>query len=521
MSGFGFGFGFSPLGALLNQDPFINSVDKIYYYWDNAAAGNTRRIRLVSRITGTHTGFEYTIQKQTDDCYEIYDVNKCTLVAATNGDRSEDQFSGNSSGIINNSLERFTFTGTGFTINLLKAPNGGIIRCILYNGDCRGFTRANAGFETAINADKAAGRYYVAQVSGDYSALDASLSSVSAYSLLYYTGSAWVIVPESGYTYVDIDSYGTVNNYVVTTAFTGLPLATYKVGIIPKYNDKNPSSSGYLTFVRIGRTSTSAYFLENSEAYSYASQKTSLVDVNTAHWYMSMRIKDEGQSGDSEWIPGHGGFQTLLYGGVYDMHNFIDGVEQTGFNTGDQAFVEITQNYTLVNTTYAVHPSFPANYLMLVTTTYVFTKTGWKITNNYKALQNTQIDTYYSYMMPYSLSVFNRFVSDNKEQKTLPALSNTVNISEGNKRKMMLIYNNTVGGANENYYLKMLIANPILTNLQNNLQSTIYSYGSTYGKVYLLAAQNIVLATDDELTTEVNFEAGFTSGLIDKVVDYL
>jgi hypothetical protein len=127
----------------------------------------------------------------------------------------------------------------------------------------------------------------------------------------------------------------------------------------------------------------------------------------------------------------------------------------------------------------------------------------------------------YSYMHPWSYNIFNKWVSDYKEELTLPTPTNQTNVSNGTNRKNMLVYNDTAEGTYENIALLINIPNPSVTNRASELTSYLYNFGTTYGKLYLYAGQNVVLTVGSSYTTEINVRCGYIEGLISWVDTYV
>ena len=498
--------------------------DKIYYWWYNAVSGNTRQIELVGRIAGTTNGIQYTVKKSFDDFYEVVNTKKCSLELRSQGEITIDNGLLDSTNVGGNiedqrKFNKISFAGTDLYARVLKSTNRGIFRAIIGIGTSRGWLKCQAYNMGRVNADKAEGRYYLILQAGNYTTIDASMASLVVGDIIYYHNSAWQILHEADYTYIDIDTYAAVEAYSEVTLYTGLAYGTYNVAIIA-LDTKNPSSSGTTCYLQQGsRMGIYSFRVLGSQTVNYSNATTELNDLG--HFSMSMRIEKNGYAGDSEWIPDHVGSQALTYGGVYDMQNWLNGVEKTGYNTGDQGLVELTSKYRLLSTAYGTHFVNAAEHLMLVTTEMVFDIGGWTIKNTYKAIIATHVDTTYSYMLPYRQAVYNRIVTDYKEEKTIPATANTVNITDGGNRKMVLAYNNTDGGANEGYFTKIIVPFPDTTNDDKTQQSFIYTIDGSVGKLYLKSQADKVYAIDEEYKTEIKFVVGYRADLINEIIAYL
>jgi len=69
-------------GTLLNQfKQFEPVITNQYYWWDNAAKGNTRIVRILHTWEDGIHGTDYTINKSTDAHYEINNIQKVDLVS--------------------------------------------------------------------------------------------------------------------------------------------------------------------------------------------------------------------------------------------------------------------------------------------------------------------------------------------------------------------------------------------------------------------------------------------------------
>lgn len=497
------------------------NIDKQYYWYDNSSLLNVRRIKICHKIKNSLAGINYTMAVSSDAHYEIQEITYSRLERWTNPDLGTDQLRSTAYQLENNYISRIAFDGTDISINITKAADYGIFRAILFNGIFGGYTTNDTSGKFLLNRDKVAGHYYVIMQAGDYSAIHASLSSMQLYDIIYYTGSVWEIHHVDEYAYIDVDSYNSTTITANVDLFTGLSYGSYNVGVFA-LGTKNESSSGYYSYPKYSTTGVTlrTYRIKGSNNFNYANPIYSLMGRAT-HWEMSTTIKKNGTAQTAAWIPEHGNSGTRLnYHSGEDMRNWVDGSELTGYNSGDLNMTECDE-YKLINISYAVNSAAATEELLKVTTEYVFTVNGINIKNTYEGLIETLAPTVYSYMMPFSSSIFNKWVSDYKQKLTIPSNGNTTNVTDGAGRKDLLIYNDSVGGDYENICMSLSIPNAPITNLSSSLTSFLYNYGGTCGKFYLLAAQNKIFTVGETYTTEINVLAGSITGLIAKVDTYI
>ena len=521
MNGFGFGFS-AQLGTLLNSfKQFQPETEKLFYYWNNSSTTNSRNISLVSKWTNQFFGTRYVISK-IKDLYEITDILKVKLVKKINSVSHSQSYDGSLNYSIGASIrcDKLTINGTSLKIKVNKDNNSGVFRAIIYNGVFRGFTTTNASGKNLLDSDKAENYYYVILETGDYSSIHPSLSSLNKYDLIHYVNSTWVIVPQANYTYIDVDTYNSTSITSTVDLFTGLS-GESKIAVFPT-KEKNAASSGYVCYPSVGANANyiNGFTFTSYEDinYNWCETVVSLINTGTSHFFMSTRIKKNGTAQTAEWIPSHIASATLINQSA-DMQNWVDSTELTGYNLLDKALTEIS-NYRLTSKLFAVNPASALENLLDVEWELLADKDGITCNVKYEALIETEVTSGYAFMFPFYNVVSNKFITDLPEEKTLPLDGNNVNITDGCNRKNMFSYNNTPSGDYENIIVLMNITNPATTNPNPENQAYLYKYGTDYGKMYP-PIYPVVWSVGHIWNTTVKITAGYVTGLINKVADYV
>jgi hypothetical protein len=497
-------------------------IEKQYYWWDNIS-GAERSIHIFHKWQGMDYGADYKILKGNDDWYEIGELTYRQMIGMYNGDKSLNNMTNNLTYSVGDSatVDTMTFNGTDLVLSAYKGSGKGIGRFILFDGTLRGYLVVGINGPNAVNADKAAGRYYIVQQAGNYSNIDASMSALEVYDLIYYTGSAWQIYHQAQYTYIDVDFYAestaTLDTY---TLFSGLTAGTYKLGILPK-NTKNVSSSAYTITLRDGDVVKERSFkVTGGTSINYTELIAHLIPESLPHFTMATTISKAGTADTPGWIPQHAAAAYLEYDTGYDMQNWIDDVEVTG-NLVSDAVLEECDEYHMENVAFAINAANIEEHLMTVTSSITITTSGVNLKYRYDVLVNTLISTLYCVQVPWYYTVFNRFVSDYKQELTLPDNLDTVNITDGANRSHVFVYNNTEGGDYENIILRFDVPDPAANGRGSSEQSFLYNMGSNRGKAYVKAASYEVFTAGTVYENEINVICGYVADLIDNVAAYV
>jgi len=528
--GIGIGIGIGRGGGGTNWSSYWTTqltpvIEKQYYWWDNVT-GASRNINITHKFPSQNYGLTYKIGKVTDDFYEIWHITHDKLVGRYWGDKATASFTNNNAYSIGDSanVDTLTFNGTQLSLMAYKYTNKGICRFILFDGTLRGYLVVGINGPNAVNADKAAGRYYVVMAAGNYANIDASMDALNKYDLIYYTGSVWQIYTQAQYNYIDIDFYYNGGNTLTEfSLFTGMAAATYKLGVLPLY-EKNASSSAYgIVLSNTASFDGRSYRVEGGTSINYGVTQVELVPSSPPHLHMATTIKKAGSAETVGWLPQHGGAEGLckmVYDVGADMQNWVDGVEITGNNAAYRPFIECAE-YKLTNVAFAVHTDNEAEHLLEMTAEYTVTVNGFNSKIKYDTLINTYIGTGYAVQLPWLANVWNKFVSDLPEELDIPGNLATTNITSGQSRSNIMIYNATPASSVENIFISYNIPSLATTYRGKTNQCFLYNMGSNIGKAYLPGASDETFAAGTVWNTEMTIKAGYIADLINKVAAFI
>ena len=216
-----------------------------------------------------------------------------------------------------------------------------------------------------------------------------------------------------------------------------------------------------------------------------------------------------------QFVPEHNYIGTAFK--VTDAKLLVDGKEVIWKSGNFYMDVETVQLIQKVN---GIHPSYPDNPLMEITTIHTIKNGVVTISGKIKFLQKTEVDKGYAIMIPYFTSFAKKIktsldnvyavITDNPNYKEYWA--------EGDKVKSLAIINDVDMGEKENLALTCTIDNFDIT-MRNGKPyrgspfSWIEHRSSTMGKIYFQQFQNAVIEAGDEYRFDGRFSICYIPGV--------